>query len=489
MTCIDIASGVRVGISVVEEAVCGEVPAGLGAFTAVAITVSAGIGTLTRAGGSFVDDGYLVGQMAKILGSSNPATNGYWRILTVTALVVTIADPDAEIVAEPSGATVAVALEGLALTSRNVNLERDTLESERVSPDRQYHSVRHGLNRVTGDIGYELALVSTDTAIRGAMFSEWSTPVITTTGALTFTDPNLTDNLATITRASGSWITDGVRPGDVLKLTGATPSTNNKFWLVISVSSATQIVVANPGNEVVTGGSGGTMSYPGRRIDIGTTKHTYSMCRSFTDVAKYQYFHQCIFNTMSMTLSPENPVGGSFEILGTSAEAMANVPMGTEDPSPEPSTEFFAAFDGYMYEAGELNAVVTSIDYTLDNQATLTGVVGSKFSPNVFEARASVEGTISAMFTGGGMYDRFFNEEETAMSVYMESPDASGFICVTMPRIKYTGSTMDPPAEGPVVQEMPFRALAKSMNNGGGNEVITSLTIQISNAVSDERSL
>ena len=489
MTCVDIASGVRVGVSVVEEAVCAEVPAGLGVFTAVAITVGAGIATLTRVGGSFVTDGYLPQQMSKIAGSANAATNGYWRILTVTALVVTISDPDTQILAEPSGATVAVAMEGLALTSRNVNLERDTLESERVSPDRQYHSVRHGLNRVTGDLGYELALVAQDTAIRAVMFSDWTTPVITTTGALTFTDPSSTDNLCTLTRASGSWITDGIRAGDVIQIAGATPSSNNKFWLVIDVASGTALTLANPANATVTGGSGGTASYPGRRIDIGTTKRTYSMCRSFNDIAKYQYFHQCVFNTMSMTLAPENPVGGSFEILGTSAEAMASVPMGTEQPSAEPGTEFFAAFDGYMYEAGLLNAVVTSLDFTLDNQATLTGVVGSKFSPNVFEARASVEGTISAMFTGDGMYDRFFNESEVPISAYMESPDGLGFIAVTMPRVKYTGATMDPPAEGAVIQEMPFRALAATVNAGGGNTVVTSLTIQISNAVSDERAL
>jgi hypothetical protein len=488
MACIDIASGVRVGVSVVEEAVCGEAPVGLGVFTAVAITVSAGIATLTRSGGSFVTDGYLKYQMSKITGSANAATNNYWRILTVTALVITIADPDALILAEPSGATVAVALEGLALTSRNINLERDTLESERVSPDRQYHSVRHGLNRVTGDLGYELALVSTDTAIRATMFSEWSTPVIGTTGTLTMTDPVTTDNLCTLTRASGSWITDGIRPGDVLKLTGATPSTNNKFWLVISVTSATVIRLANPGNIAVAG-SGGTITFPGRRIDIGTMKRTFSMMRAFADIAKYQYFHQCVFNSMSMTLAPENPVGGAFAILGTRGEAMASVPMGTENPSVEPGTEFFAAFDGYMYEAQELNAVVTSLDFTLDNQASLAGVVGSKFSPNVFEARASVEGTISAMFTGGGMYDRFFNETETALSAYMESPGATGFICVTMPRIKYMGASMDPPAEGAVIQEMPFRALAGTVNNGAGTTVQTSLTIQISNAVSDENSL
>lgn len=489
MACIDIASGVLVAVSVVEEAVCGEAPVGLGANTAVAITVGAGIATLTRASGSFIDDGYLIQQMSLISGSVNAPTNGYWRILSVAALVITVADPDSEITAEPSGASVAIALEGLALTSRNINLERDTLESERVSADRQYHSIRHGLNRVAGDLGYELALVSADTAIRAAMFSEWVTPVIGSHGALTFTDPSLTDNLCTLTRASGNWVTEGIRPGDVIKVTGATPTTNNKYWLVIEVTSGTVLVLASPGNPVVTGGSGGTATYPGRRIDIGRIKRTFSMNRGFFDIEKHQYFHQCVFNTMSLSMSPENPVGGSFEILGTRAEAMAVVPMGTNVPSPEPSTEFFAAFDGYLYEAGEINAVITSIETTLDNQATLAGVVGSKFSPNVFEARASIEGTISAMFTGGGMYDRFFNEEETAISSYMESPGATGFVCMTMPRIKYMGASMDPPTEGAVIQEMPFRALAKSMNNGGGNEVITSLTIQISNAVSDERAL
>jgi hypothetical protein len=488
MSCPTIASGVLAHVSLVEQAVCGVTPPGVLAPTAVAITVGASTGILTRTGGSFITDGYLVEQQILITGSANDETNGYWRIVSVSALVVTVTDPLSELVAEPSGASIQIALEGLLASARNINLERDELTTSIVSPDRQVGSARHGLNRVTGSLGYELSLVAVDSLIRAAMSSEWTTPTIGSTGTLTLTNTSTTDHTAELTRGSGSWITDGIRPGDVLLASGSGSAENDRYWLVISVDNATDLTLADPTNSTPAD-TLGAIEYPGRRIDVGTTLRTFDVQRAFPDISAYQYFHTVAVGAMQLTANPDSPVSGSFEMIGASAEAIQASPLGGSAPSTVPTTDFFAAFDGYLYEAGEFNGVVTSIDFTLSNNRSLQGVVGSKYSPKVFDGQGLVEGTISVMFTGAGMYNRFFNEEQTNMTLFMAAPGAAGFVAFTIPGLKYMGATMDPPSEGPVIQEMSFKGLAVPVNLGAGLSARTSLTFQISNAVSDERVL
>lgn len=488
MSCPSIASGVRVGLSLVEQAVCGELPEGVGTSVAVAITQSSATGTFTRASGSFVTEGYLPEQMVLITGSANPDNNGYWRVKTVSALAITVADPDDLLIAEASGAAVEIALEGMLTTQRNINLERDILETSQVRVDRQKSAVRHGFNRVTGSWGYELSLVAQDALIRGAMSGEWSTPTISSVGSLTLTNSSTTDHVCQVVRSTGSWINDGIRGGDVLAFSGAATATNDKNYQVVEVVNSTTLKLSDPGNTA-TADTFTDVTYPGRRIDIGTTLRTYSAQRSFEDIEKHQYFHTLAVNSMQLTMNPDNPVGGTFELLGTTAEELQNQPMGGSPPSTLPTVQFLAAFDAFLYEAGELNGVVTSLDLTLNNNRSITGVVGSKFSPGIFEGQATVEGTISAMFTGGFMYDRFFFEDDTQIYSYVEDPNGVDFIAVVLPRVKYVGATMDPPQEGAVIQEMPFRALATEVDNGGGTTVTTSLTIQISNSVSDQRVL
>jgi len=75
------------------------------------------------------------------------------------------------------------------------------------------------------------------------MFLQYKKETITlgATGNLTFT-ANTRPTLDTITRASGSWITDGVTEGDVVTITGASDAANNGTFVVRS-RTATDISV------------------------------------------------------------------------------------------------------------------------------------------------------------------------------------------------------------------------------------------------------
>jgi len=167
---------------------------------------------------------------------------------------------------------------------------------------------------------------------------------------------------------------------------------------------------------------------------------------------------------MTLSISPEAIIGGTMNILGMSAREWTTASIidsypysGIVDSS---DNQPLAAFEGIVFEGGTLIAVVTGIELTIANGRTLAPVVGSRYSPTVFDGTCNPTGTVTCYFENATMVQKFVDETESSIWVKMESPDdPEKFIALVLTKIKYTGGTIDPPAEGPVTLEMPFVAL------------------------------
>ena len=152
---------------------------------------------------------------------------------------------------------------------------------------------------------------------------------------------------------------------------------------------------------------------------------------------------------------------------------------------------FFQRTDGsgvLVLAAGDNIAVATSMNFTLARNRSLNPVIGSRFSPDVFEGTARVSGTFSAYFDSAALLNKFINETESSIWLRMDDPNFIGtrFMSVVFPRVKYNGGTIDPPQEGPVTLEMPFRALkAPSLALPGGTTRPSLMTIQVSTGFDD----
>lgn len=72
--------------------------------------------------------------------------------------------------------------------------------------------------------------------------------------------------------------------------------------------------------------------------------------------------------------------------------------------------------------------------------------------------RSNVTGTMDAYFGNAALYQKFINE--SASSVEFEATDGvGGTYTILLPRVKYTGGTVDTPGEGPIAISMPYQAL------------------------------
>jgi hypothetical protein len=480
-------SGTRVSLRYCREATRNTPPAALAtAVNSVGVTATAGAGAgyseLTRGSGSFVTDGFVVGQKLLTSGFSTAANNGTWTVHLVTALTLTVIDTDDDMVDETgdAGNFTAIQWSPLRATARSINLEKAALESAEVDPDGQENDVRHGFNRVVGSPGYQLGMVDFDDMIEFAFGGTYQTVVTTGT-------PNqaVDGSAKTFTRDGGSNITDGFRPGDIIRTSGFSNTGNNGDFRVTTVT-ALVLTVLDPLAVMVTEGSASsrTVLLPGRRIDVSPTLLSYMVERAFSGVNQYQPFNGCATDQITLNVSPEGIIGGTINILGMSAGAMAVNSAGVAAVAANSGSSPFAAFDGSVYEGGALVAVVTSLEWTLARNRSLSPVVGSKFSPDVFEGTAKGNGTSTFFFESATQFNKFVNETES--SIWFDLVDPSNplnFHNIVYPRVKYMGGPMDPPQEGPVPLEMPFRTLkATGLANPGGVTVNSMASIQISNS-------
>jgi hypothetical protein len=359
---------------------------------------------------------------------------------------------DLSYVAEVTRGTTpgAPSMKKLRTTSRNINLQKNILQTSEVRQDRQKKDVRHGFNRIEGNPGFELSLQAYDDwleALMGDTFAAVNVAAAPNLGATT---------TSTFTRAVGSFVTDGFRPGDMIVTTGFSNAANNGNFMVLTVA-ALSLTVLQTTLVTEASGAGKTLQLKGKRLSPGTALQTFTVERRFNDLAQYQVFTGVIPNTMNLDVKPEQMVSGNFGLIGMGGGGFSGTSLGV--PSAAPTNAPLSSFEGTLVEGGTTLGVVTGVELQVENGRTLAPVVGSKYSPDVFDGEIIVTGRAMVFFQNATMFDKWKNE--TASSIYLRLDDINGtdFMHVVLPTLKYTGGNIDPPQTGPVSLDMPFQAL------------------------------
>lgn len=337
----------------------------------------------------------------------------------------------------------------LRCNSRAIEALGEMLESEEARSDRETTDVRTGFRSVGGNIAFELSLAAHDDVIEAALGGTWA-------AGTSVASISAVASTSKFNRASGSFITDGYRPGQWVTVAGFTAPGDNGLFLVTAVSATDLTVVGTLTDEAAGGGK--TVIQTGKLLNSGSTLTTFTFERQFLDVALYQPFRGVAVNTMSLSLKPKQIAQGSIGLVGMSYAAESGTSLDAA-PDAAPTYSPMNAFGGAMYEGGSAISVITGIELAVDNKRTVEAVVGSANSPDVFDGHIMVSGTITMLFQNSTHVNKFVNGTETSVWFKMVDPDDSTqFISVCLPRVLYSGEKRDPQRQGPVVLTLPFRA-------------------------------
>ena len=197
-------------------------------------------------------------------------------------------------------------------------------------------------------------------------------------------------------------------------------------------------------------------------LKVGTTLKSFSIEDAAEDIAQYRLFTGCAATSLAVSIKPNQMVTGTFSMLGKDGTI-----SGTSADAAKTVSSSNAPFDSYSGDlkiadaGGSLasSAIITGIDFTVNNGLEAAYVVGSPSTPQLLYGLATVEGSITAYFEDASLINRFINETETAIEVSVNDPTGSSAYTWLFPRIKINGA--DVPVGGPGARTitLPFVAL------------------------------
>ena len=356
----------------------------------------------------------------------------------------------------------------LRRVSSTFNLTKETYQSEEIRTDYQLVDFRHGVRAVEGSISGELSAGTYADFLASALARNWTAATPSALGSTTIASVGGT---YTITRTTGSWLTDTVRVGNVIRLTGFATANNNVNLLVIALTATVATVVALNGikltNETVA--SGGTYKVQGKTTYAPTTGHTddsYTFEEWYADIGQSEVTVGNKVNTVGIALPATGLTTIDLSFMGQDLK-QRGVSQFFTSPSAQNSNGIFAAVNGALIVNGAPVALVTGANFNINRNMTSEAVVGSNIKTEIYEGRIIVDGDFTTLYQDGTFAGYFDNETEISLVVALtaNSLPNSEFMSFTIPRLKLSTDTKDDGEKG-IVSSNSFQALKGFGANG-----------------------
>lgn len=377
----------------------------------------------------------------------------------------------------------ASAAQALRRVQSTLDLSKDTYQSNEIRTDLQVADFRHGVRRVKGGINGELQCKTYSDFIAAAVKKDFAAGVSASAVSLTIAG---TYAGWTVTRASGSYLTDGFKIGDVIRLSvGSLNAANiNRNLLIITLTATVATCITLNNSNAATGGTalvaegpitGCTVAVVGKKTFVPTTGHTdksYTIEHFYSDLTQSECFTGCKVNKLSLNLPPTGLATIGVEFQGKDVVTAASQYF--TSPTAATTTSALAAVNGVVRLNGTTVAILTGLSISIDPGFTGDPVVGSNTVPNLFPGTVNVSGQATAYFQDVTLRDVFLNETEVDLYAVFTSDNtaAADFMAFALPRVKLGGAGKND-GQGGLVQTLPFRALK---NTAGGTGIATEAT-------------
>lgn len=366
----------------------------------------------------------------------------------------------------------------LRRVTANFNLVKEAYESAEIRTDRQVADFRHGVRSAEGTLNGELSSASYSDFMGSIVGKDFAA---VTLGAAAQTTVTAVGTVYTLIRATGSWLTDGLRVGMVIRASGLTTTGDNaKNLLVASLTATNAVVVPLNGSTMTAQGTASsvTLTAPGKQTFVPASGHTddsYTVEEFYADIAQSEVYTGMKVNSLAVQLPATGLTTIDVAFAGKDLTQVGTTQYFTS-PTAQGTTGIFAAVNGVMLVQGAPVALVTSADFAIERATENATVVGSNSVADIFTGRIRVTGNLSVYFQDAGFRDYF--DDETPVSIVLtvtaDSTATANFVAFTLPKVKLGSFTKDDGELG-IVASTSFQALLNDVTTAG----LAPTTIQI----------
>lgn len=367
--------------------------------------------------------------------------------------------------------------------SSSLALTKDAITSNEVRADQQISDIRHGTRRVGGGIESELSTESYDDFLEALLRGTWEDGVSIDEVDLT----SVTATGSTFIFAAGDPVDLGLKVGDVVRFANLSVTANNakNFRITGFGGTSNRTVSVTPAPTAIgTADTEFTVAVQGKKLVNGVEKRSFAIEQRMADIDLSELFTGVRIGAGNFNLQPNAMATVSFDLQGKDGSVLtgSSSPYFVA-PAAQTNTGVLAGISGAIRLAGQEQAIITALSFSVSNNLNSQPVVGAVVVPDIFYGRSVVTGTVSAFIENADLIDVFLNEEEVDLVTVLEAAGTTpqAFLSFSFQRVKLNGVQKTIGPEGGVIATFPFQALLKT---GGASSEFdqTTLVVQRSNA-------
>lgn len=352
------------------------------------------------------------------------------------------------------------------------NQTAETLQSAEIRQDYQIADYRLGSLSTEGSLNGELSPGTYSDFLAASLAKDFAAGGTTTGASLTIA---VSGDFYTITRAAGSWLTDGFYVGNIIRLTGAgfAPANINKNIQILSMTALVLTVRTFDKNTLTAEGpiASAGAAVVGKQTFTPLTGHTSD---SFT----VEEFYGGGVNVSEVhtgnkvgSIAIQLPASG-FCTIDLTFMGKGMMQTGATQhfatATPAPSTGLTVGISGSVLVNGVPAGVITNASFSIDRGLERAIVVGNRYSTDIFDGRVNVTGDFSTYFENAVYRDYFLNESKISLVFALTTGSEANaqVISFVIPSVKL-GSSSRNDGETGIVQDHSFQALLNTVTTAG----------------------
>ncbi len=317
------------------------------------------------------------------------------------------------------------------------NLKRANVQSVEKLTTGLTSMARNGYKSVDGSYDAEMSVGGAlDMVVEAVNRSTWATSTSVGFGTLT----TIAIGTNTLTAAAGSFLTQGVRVGDIFQLSGTTVSGNNNTnHIVVSVATLT-LVTTTLAFTTLAATATGTLTILKKLVSpTGVpTRYSHTIEQYDQDIDLSELFTGCRAIGLKLSFQPGQMAKATYSFLGVDRTALAT---GTSPyfTSPSLTTSLgLLADDSTIRMNGAPVASFTGFDLNFQITAAGVPVIGSLTTPDIFDNNLAVSGTITGLRQDFSNLTLFDAETEFEISILLQEPSGAppNAFSIYIPRAK-----------------------------------------------------
>jgi hypothetical protein len=328
-------------------------------------------------------------------------------------------------------------------------LMRAVIQSAERRTDRLKPMGRLGGKMVDGTYNGELSVGGAiDSLFEAIMRGTWTAAVVITEATASLA--SITTTTSTIVASAGSWITAGVRVGDVVTLTNhATAANNNLRLRVVSVAALTITVAGTPLTADAVADNAFTLTILKKLKSPTTpTSYSYTVEENDTDIdlSVILLGHRLVGLQLSFKPGQHATYVATFKGVDRTVLATGTSPYFVS-PTVTTGLSLVADDSSIRYNGAEV-VHFTGFDLNFQIASGAPKVIGTFVSPTVFDNDLTVTASITALRSDFANLTLFDAETEFEMSILLREPESAPVDCLGFyfPRVKI--SELSAPVQG-----------------------------------------